>query len=134
MWPAVLDVLKGYSRVGWMAFAGSVPLSLEGGTLAVALDAAGKVKNVQESRHDERLRQAILDVVRADVRIDVVLAPDASAPTGPGPAPHRGAPAAGAPAAEADVPRIDDETLTEDSGVDLLIRELGATPIGEIEH
>ena len=126
MWPAVLEGVKAYSKVAWATLSASWPISLSDGVLAVAVDAPGKVSNLKASGHDERLRQAILDVLRADVRIDVVLAPERAT-----------APAASAPSAtavESDAPSLDDPTVDAISGVDLALRELGATQIGEIEH
>ena len=144
MWPAVLDALKGYSRVAWMAFASSAPISLSDGVLAVAIDNAGTVINIRSSGHDVRLRQAILDVLRRDVTIDVVLAPNASgaaaaAAAAPvpasGSASHDDGPSvASVPPFELDTPSIDDEDAVEESGIDLVMRTLGATQIGEIEH
>ena len=129
MWPAVLDVLKTYSRVAWMGFASSMPISWENGVLAVALDSAGSVTNMRAGGHDERLRQAILDVMRTDVRVDVVLAPNAAGTAVP--AQTTQTPVA---APEVDEPSADDADITEVTGVDLVMRELGATQIGEIEH
>ena len=123
LWPAILDATKAYSRVAWMVFSVSAPLSLDNGVLAVGVDNANKISNAKASGHDERLRQAILDVVRLDVRIDVVLAPPVTEPVG----------ASGAPGV-ADVPSLDDADSDDTTGVDLAIRELGATRIGEIEH
>ena len=123
MWPAILDATKAYSRVAWMVFSVSAPLSLDNGVLAVGVDNANKISNAKASGHDERLRQAILDVVRMDVRIDVVLAPAVATPGGD-------AGAAGVP----DVASLDDADSDDTTGVDLAIRELGATRIGEIEH
>ena len=124
MWPAVLDALKSYSRVAWIALSVSAPLSLENGVLAVAVDAPGKVTALKSSGHDERLRQAILDVLRTDVRIDIVLAPDqAKTPS-----------LADGDVDDDDVPSADDEDVTDATGVDLIMRELGATQIEEIEH
>ena len=136
MWPAVLDALKSYSRVAWVGFAESVPVSLEGGVLAVAIANAGTVQGMRSSGHDERLRQAILDVLRTDVRIDVVLAPDAvAAAAAVAAANGASATAPEAPSApEPDVPSIDDADATDDVGVDLAIKALGATQIGEIDH
>ena len=141
MWPAILDATKSYSRVAWMVFSDSAPLSLENGVLAVGVENASKAANAKASGHDERLRQAVLDVFRTDVRIDIVLAPNASARL-------VNAPAAVADSSEssdqstatvevvveADAPSIDDEDLDDTSGVDLIMRELGGTQIGEIEH
>ena len=146
MWPAVLDALKTYSRVAWMAFASSAPISLSNGVLAVAIDNAGTVINIRSSGHDVRLRQAILDVQRRDVTIDVVLAPNASgaaaaAAAAPAPASDSGSashddgpPVVSIPPFEPDTPSIDDEDAVEESGIDLVMRTLGATQIGEIEH
>ena len=129
MWPAVLDAVKSYSKVAWMAFSASSPISLSDGVLAVAVTDAGKANNVKASGHDERLRQAILDVLKADVRIDIILAPDRVSSAAPS---TKSAPAA-APA-EQDAPSLDDATVDGTTGVDLALRELGATQIGEIEH
>jgi len=127
MWPAVLDAVKSYSRVAWVLFSVSAPLSLVNGVLAVGLDNANKINNARASGHDERLRQAILDVLQLDVKIDVVLAPDvASTVTSTGA--ERTSPQV------ADTPSLDDENMDDSSGVDLALRALGATQIGEIEH
>ena len=127
MWPAVLDATKTYSRVAWVLFSVSAPLSLENGVLAVGLDNANKINNARASGHDERLRQAILDVLRIDVRIDVVLAPSVASMA-------TGATEIEAMAPLVDTPSMDDENMDNSSGVDLAMRELGATQIGEIEH
>ena len=131
MWPAVLDAVKTYSRVGWMLFSESTPISLSDGVLAVAVGDAGKVNNVRASGHEERLRQAIIDVMKADVRIDVVLAPDRVVPAAAASSDRDPEPAQGA---EPDSPSMDDANLDGAVGVDLALRELGATRIGEIEH
>ena len=140
MWPAILDATKSYSRVAWMVFSDSAPLSLENGVLAVGVENASKAANAKASGHDERLRQAVLDVFRTDVRIDIVLAPDATArlitaapvvssdDSSDSPAPTV------AIVVEPDAPSIDDEDLDDTSGVDLIMRELGGTQIGEIEN
>jgi DNA polymerase III subunit gamma/tau len=132
MWPAVLDVVKSYGRVAWMLFSESTPISWSNGVLAVAVGDAGKVNNIKASGHDERLRQAVLDVMKSDVRIDVVLAPDRVVPAGT--RASEPAPAPAAAAAESDAPSLDDPDVDSASGVDLALRELGATQIGEIEH
>lgn len=123
MWPAILDATKSYSRVAWMVFSVSAPLSLHDGVLAVGVDNANKISNAKASGHDERLRQAILDVARIDVRIDVILAPTVGTGNLDPEAPS-----------VVDVPSLDDADSDEASGLDLAIRELGATRIGEIEH
>ncbi len=132
MWPAVLDAVKVYSKVAWMTFDSSAPISLGNGVLAVAVSDAGRANNAKASGHDERLRLAIIDVLKTDVRIDLVLAPDrahlpVAATTGS---------TAGPPSAlvEVDAPSIDDANADDSVGVDLALRELGAVQIGEIDH
>ncbi len=132
MWPAVLDVVKTYGRVAWMLFSESTPISFGNGDLAVAVADAGKANNIKASGHDERLRQAVLDVMKTDVRIDVVLAPDRVVPAR-APA-DAAAPDASPQAAEPDAPSMDDPNATDAVGVDLALKELGATRIGEIDH
>jgi DNA polymerase-3 subunit gamma/tau len=140
MWPAILDATKSYSRVAWMVFSDSAPLSLENGVLAVGVENASKAANAKASGHDERLRQAVLDVFRTDVRIDIVLAPNATARLAHAAPVDTSDNADQSPAptvtivVEPDAPSIDDEDLDDTSGVDLIMRELGGTQIGEIEH
>ena len=98
-------------------------MSWSEGVLAVGLDSQGKATNVVKGGHDESLRGAIKDVLKIDARIDVVLAPSG------------GSAAPGSQAmAEPDAPSPDDADVDDVSGVELLVRELGATQIGEIEH
>ena len=121
MWSAVLEGLKALSRVAWMAFSDSSPLSLQDGVLAVGVPDVGKANNARASGHDQRLRQVILDSLRLDVRVDVV-------PTGSAAPASSSVPATDAPSLDdAD----DDTSLTGES---LAMRELGATVIGEIEQ
>ena len=122
MWPAILEGLKSMSRVAWMVFSDSRPLSLDAGVLAVGVPEESKVRNARASGHAERLRQVIIDVMHADVQVDVVA-------TGSSPAP------ASAEAAPSDEPSLDDSDSDDDvSGEALAMRELGATVIGEIEQ
>ena len=125
MWPAVMDALSGYSRVAWMAFSGSRPLSWSDGVLAVALDSQGKATNVINGGHDETLRNAIRDVLKIDSRIDAVLAPNST---------NIAAAPGAVPVPEGDAPSLDDANADDVTGVELVMRELGATQIGEIEH
>ena len=118
MWPAVLEGVKAMSRVAWMVFSESSPLSLESGVLAVGVPDESKVNNARASGHAERLRQVILDVMHADVQVDVVAVGRDSAPA----------------AAAVDVPSLDDERAEDLSGENLALRELGATIIGEIDQ
>ncbi|MCP4743191.1 MAG: DNA polymerase III subunit gamma and tau, partial [Actinomycetales bacterium] len=51
MWPAVMDTLS-RTRVAWMLFNDSRPVSWSDGVLAVAVDSPGKVANAASSGHD----------------------------------------------------------------------------------
>jgi DNA polymerase-3 subunit gamma/tau len=147
-------------------------VSCSNGALAVAVSEPGNVRAIAQRGHDERLRQAIIDVLALDLSIDVLHDPEPAAP-GQGPNPDSGSPAgtsgpqrstrdsnsgsaqaaAPAPAARpADVVRDadrvgpgaepaddaspDDPDLDTDAahGLALITRELGAKPIGEIDH
>jgi len=120
MWPAVMDALLKYSRVAWMGFTESTPLSCENGVLAVGVKDAGRYNNVKGGGHDERLRQAILDVLHVDCTVEIV---------------HGGGSGVtGTAAAADDIPELDDQTTNDLTGADLIAQELGGVQIGEIEH
>ena len=124
MWPAVMDALLKYSRVAWMGFTESTPLSFENGVLAVGVKDSGRYNNVKSGGHDERLRQAILDVLQVDTKIDVVLG--AMGTVGGG--------AVVTQVEEDDTPSMDDNASEEVTGADLIAKELGGVSIGEIEN
>ena len=124
MWPAVLEALKLDSRVAWVLFESARPVSISGGALAIAVGEPGKLSNISSSKHDERLRQAVIDVMKVEVRIDVVLAPDRVGPLTP----------SAVQTDEPDTPSLDDTDVITSSGVDLALSDFGATQIGEIER
>ncbi|MGI9196065.1 MAG: DNA polymerase III subunit gamma and tau [Candidatus Nanopelagicales bacterium] len=117
MWPAILEGVKSMSRVAWMVFSDSAPLSVSDGVLAVGVPEENKAKNARSSGHAERLRQVILDVLRVDLQVDVVVSGTTRAPVPP-----------------ADVPSPDDDGAEDLAGESLAMRELGATVIGEIDR
>ncbi|TAK68172.1 MAG: DNA polymerase III subunit gamma and tau [Actinomycetota bacterium] len=135
-WPAVLDALKARSRVAWMGFESSIPLSWDDGTLAVGVPAQGTLVNIREGGRDEQLRQAVLDVLQVEVRIAVVLDPGVGSRTPVAAAGDVPSAPSGPPPVVPDEPERDDpeEPSAGLTGVDLALRELGATKIGEIEN
>jgi DNA polymerase III subunit gamma/tau len=181
-WPAILERLASSSRVAWTAFHAATPVSCTNGALAVAVAEPGNVRAIAQRGHDERLRQAIIDVLALDLTIDVLHDPEPARPALPGagvsgttaasstgapgasPAPGSAAaaaattgagptlPATPPPARPADVVReagaapaasdVGDEPSPDDPDLDpggahglaLITRELGARPIGEIDH
>ena len=176
-WPAILERLAASSRVAWTAFHAATPVSCTNGALAVAVAEPGNVRAIAQRGHDERLRQAIIDVLALDLTIDVLHDPEPARPALPGagvsgatastraPAANAvpgaadaaasagaSAPASQPPARPADVVReagaspaaadVADEPSPDDPDLDpggahglaLITRELGARPIGEIDH
>ncbi len=130
MWPAVMDALLKYSRVAWMGFTESTPLSFENGVLAVGVKDSGRYNNVKSGGHEERLRQAILDVLQVDTKIDVVLGAMGSV----GPIEIAGGGSVASHNEEDDTPSMDDSSSEEVTGADLIAKELGGVSIGEIEN
>jgi DNA polymerase-3 subunit gamma/tau len=160
MWPDILNVVKTRRRFTWMILIDGVQVaSLDDNTLVLAFAEEGKRKNFLSSGSDELLSSAIQEVLRVQWRLDAVLDPARATapkptPAGPAhavPAPTPVAPSAPiAPAPTAPPPRAapavdaslddsaheDDEPVDDNglSGRDLLIRELGASVLSEIEH
>ncbi len=116
-WPAVLSEVGKRSRVAWTLWDSSHPAVLGGGVLTVAVADQGRLTRILASRREELLRQVLIDVLKLDVKVSLVLndaRPAADEEQG---------------AASPDDPDIADNQV---SGVDLVMRELGAVPIGEI--
>ena len=120
-WPAVLEVLKGESRVAWMVMQDTAPLSIsEDRIVAVAFANAGAMNNAVKSKHDEKLRAAIKQVLRADVRIEATVDPKQAK-----------AVATKKEVAESGDAAPDDEAVTKRSALDMVTNMLGAQVIGE---
>ena len=113
-----------------MGFTESTPLSFENGVLAVGVKDSGRYNNVKSGGHDERLRQAILDVLQVDTKIDVVLG--AMGVTGS--INTVGGNVVVTKVEEDDTPSMDDSSSEEVTGADLIAKELGGVSIGEIEN
>jgi DNA polymerase-3 subunit gamma/tau len=161
MWPDVLNIVKTRRRFTWMILIDGVQVaSVDDNTLVLAFAEEGKRKNFLSSGSDELLSGAIQEVLRVRWRLDAVLDPNRATTTTPPPAgpahsvPAPAAPAAAAPAAAPTPPpaprpaapvvdaSVDDSAHEDDeplddaglTGRDLLIRELGASVLEEIEH
>jgi hypothetical protein len=158
MWPAVLEALKSSSRVAHTLTEGAVPLELTPKVLVLAHPDRVRMGILRGNKgHMELLRLAVLDVLRLDVEIDLVLDPSLSdAPAAAGPPPgvepspeparqtESGPSArerAAAVVAEEPVPDTDDEVSVDDadaegdlSGLALVQRELGATVMTEFDN
>lgn len=116
-WPDVLTELGRRSRVAWTAWESSVPVGLGLDGLTVAVGDQGRLSSIRASRREELLRQVLIDLLRLDVPVVPTLAA-ATRTSGPEDS-----------GASIDDPDAADAGL---SGVDLVMREFGAVPIGEI--
>ena len=157
-WGDVLEQVGKRGRVAWTLWAGSRPVALHDGALTVEVAESGRLRRLTSSRHDELLRQVLIDVLSVDVRVTPVAPGDTSTPASADPTPPRAAPPGvgadragptppappttetASPSPEAgseeqdregaslDDPDLDDGGL---SGEELLMRELGAVRINE---
>jgi DNA polymerase-3 subunit gamma/tau len=76
--PEVLENVKGRKRMTWMILSQNAQvLDVTGGVLTLGLEKAGTRTGFLNSGSDEVLRQALLDVFRADFRVETVLDPTA---------------------------------------------------------
>jgi DNA polymerase-3 subunit gamma/tau len=83
MWPEVVERVKEYKRVTWMLLMEQVQVAtVDDRVVVLAFTNEGKRRGFSASGHDEIVRQALIDVLGLDRRIDAVLDPGA----GPTPA------------------------------------------------
>ncbi len=86
MWPEVVERVKEYKRVTWMLLMEQVQVaSVDDRVLVLAFGSEGKRRNFSSSGHDEIVRQALIDVLGLDRRVDAVLDPSAAAVPAPPP-------------------------------------------------
>ena len=84
MWPDVVERVKTYKRVTWMLLMEQVQVaSVDDRVLVLAFTNEGKRRGFAASGHDEIVRQALIDVLGLDRRIDAVLDPKAAEATPP---------------------------------------------------
>ncbi len=153
LWPEVLDAVKDARRFTWTLLSGNAQVAgVEGRVLTLTLASAGARDAFVRSGSEEIVRQALIDVLAVDWRVEAVLGPPgATTPAGALPSPpqspaSRGPSSAGvdsragqrSPAAvawpgAADV-SPDDPVAVAGSHADLLARELGATVIEEYDE
>lgn len=175
LWPQVLDEVKSRRRFAWILLSQNAQvIGLEGNVLTVGLKNQGARDSFAGGGSDEILRQALIDVIGVDWRVEAIIDPSADPaaqtaprvarpavdPTPPPPAPvshdpeisdqaraaaraniapmrQAGEPVRRDPGTDidADVDRSDaDADDSGASGAELLMRELGATVIEEIQR
>ena len=79
LWPAVIDNVKARSRVAWLAISATTPLSCADGTVVAAAADAGAVAHFKRSAYPDLVREAMLEVLQADLTFDLVLDPTRAA-------------------------------------------------------
>ena len=143
-WPAILERLASSSRVAWTAFHAATPVSCSNGALAVAVASPGNVRAIAQRGHDERLRQAIIDVLALDLTIDVLHDPEPARPAlpGTGVTGNAAASSTGSPASSRSPGTADATRSASAAGASRqatapsarpadVVREAGSTPVGD---
>jgi len=108
LWPDIVEATKLRRRVAWMHLTqNSQVIGVEGNTLVLGFNNAGARDSFVNGGCDEILRQAAIDVVGADWKIDAIVDPGARpSPAAPSPTTPPAAPPAPSPppSQEADAP------------------------------
>lgn len=86
MWPQIIDAVARRKRVTWMMLQRAGVAGFDGTTLQVSFEHAGARDGFVNSGHDEVLRQAVMDAVGVEWRIECIVDPG----TGGGPGPSGG--------------------------------------------
>src|SRR5690606_5961160 len=116
-WPDVLERVKEISRRTWSGLQMAVLLDYDGRRVLLGMPDENWIRHFIGTQHSEALRQALIEAIALDTRIEAVVAgpggpaggqapPSGPAgPTGPGgPARPSGAPSGGAPAPSGPAP------------------------------
>ena len=127
LWPEIIEAVKTRRRLTWSLLTGSAQIiSIDDKNITIALTNAGARDSFSRSGSEEIVRQAIIDVVGIDRRVEAVVDPSIS-PSTPAVA-AKGSKAKKKAEAAEDPSDPDIEQL---DGAALLERELGAKIIGE---
>jgi DNA polymerase-3 subunit gamma/tau len=132
LWPEIIENVKNRRRLTWSLISASAQVAaIDDKTLTISLVNSGARDSFTRSGSDDILREAIIDVVGIDRRVEAIIDPSAAAQgssvdqrtskKGEGPA----------PIVHEIEERSDDANIDEVSVTDLLARELGAKVIGE---
>ena len=131
LWPEIIENVKARRRLTWsLISAGAQVASMDDKVMAVSLSNSGARDSFMRSGSDEILRQAIIDVVGLDRRIEAIVDPSGSEASPSSKAPKK---SALEKKSERKDERDDDATLNATSGAELLARELGAEIIGQFD-
>ena len=118
IWPALVTAIGERSRVAAASWEGAQPVSLVDGILTISVPSEGQAKSIAQSKRDLMLRTMLIEDHGIAVQVVASAGPGASA------------------SSASDEPSPDDPDVGEGglSGVDLAVKSLGATKIGEIEE
>jgi len=131
LWPEIIENVKVRRRLTWSLIStGAQVASMDDKVMAVSLSNSGARDSFMRSGSDEILRQAIIDVVGLDRRIEAIVDPSGSEASPSSKEPKKNTLEK---KSERKDERDDDATLTATSGAELLARELGAEIIGQFE-
>jgi DNA polymerase III subunit gamma/tau len=149
MWPDVMAAVSAMKKTTWSLLKNATVIDLDAGRLTLGFSTSGlRDAFVGRSDHQDYVREALIQVLGVDWKVEAIVDPSAAPTSGLGaPDPdepaqpregaarptQRSAPAAPASddAASADDPDAEDAGLTSH---DLLARELGAKVIGEYDN
>ncbi|HUW78774.1 MAG TPA: DNA polymerase III subunit gamma and tau [Candidatus Nanopelagicaceae bacterium] len=132
LWPEIVENVKNRRRLTWSLISANAQVAaIDEKTLTLSLVNSGARDSFTRSGSDDILREAIIDVVGIDRRVEAII--DPSATTGVAAVDRK--PVKGGegpmPVVEEVEERADDKNIDEVSVADLLARELGAKVIGE---
>jgi DNA polymerase-3 subunit gamma/tau len=121
-WTAILEAIRGESKVASIVLAETAPLSLSSdGTLAVAFPNANTMNNAIKSGHDDRLQLIIMRLLHTKVTIEPMVDPNrAIVPK-----------AKKADVVDAGDASPDDEVMPTSSALDMVTNALGGSVISE---
>ena len=117
VWPQLLAHIRESSRVAAASWEGAEAVAVRDDVLTVQVPSKGQEVSIRSARRDLAMRTMLIERFGIDVQVNATSGPTQPVDTPP------------------DVPAPDDPDLGSNdlSGVDLAMRELGATRIGEIE-
>ncbi|MEU8133318.1 DNA polymerase III subunit gamma and tau [Streptodolium elevatio] len=84
MWPQIIEAVARRKRVTWVLLQRAGVAGFDGSTLQVSFEHAGARDGFVNSGHDEVLRQAVMDAVGVEWRIECIVDPGTGGGSGPG--------------------------------------------------
>ncbi|WP_196781144.1 hypothetical protein [Nocardioides sambongensis] len=102
LWPEVVDRSKGAKRLTWIHLSQNAQVvGFDGSTLTLGFANAGARGSFDSGPHTDIVRQLVIDVVGADIRIETIIDPGADASAAPPRPARRSRPGAAGPARRA---------------------------------